>query len=257
MSIHPTAVIDDAVKIGADVTIGPYSVIGPKVEIGDGTWIGPHVVINGPTKIGKENRIYQFASIGEIPQDKKYHGEESKLEIGDRNLIREFVTINRGTADGGDLTRIGNDNWLMAYIHIAHDCHVGNHVIFSNGASLAGHVTVEDYAILGGFTLVHQFCSIGAHAFCGMGSAVSKDVPPYVIINGNPAHPHGLNIEGLKRRNFSKEVIKGIRDAYKLVYRSGYTVEEASAKLGSLAQGCAEVRYFDEFIKASKRGIVR
>ena len=257
MSIHPTAVIDDAVKIGADVTIGPYTVIGPHVEIGDGTWIGPHVVINGPTKIGKENRIYQFASIGEIPQDKKFHGEQSRLEIGDRNLIREFVTINRGTEDGGDITRIGSDNWLMAYIHIAHDCHVGNNVIFSNGTSLAGHVSVEDYAILGGFTLVHQFCSIGKHAFCGMGSAVSKDVPPYVMINGNPAHPHGLNIEGLKRHDFSKEVIKSIRDAYKLVYRSGYTLEEASPKLDALAHGCAELLHFNEFIRASKRGIVR
>jgi len=257
MSVHPTAVIDNAVKIGADVTIGAYSVIGPHVEIGDGSWIGPHVVINGPTKIGKENRIYQFASIGEIPQDKKFHGEQSRLEIGDRNLIREFVTINRGTADGGDITRIGNDNWLMAYIHIAHDCHVGDNVIFSNGASLAGHVTVEDYAILGGFTLVHQFCSIGKHAFCGMGSAVSKDVPPYVIVNGNPAHPHGLNIEGLKRNDFSKEVIKTIRDAYKLVYRSGYTIEEVSPKLEALASGCAELVHFNSFIKASKRGIVR
>ncbi len=257
MSIHPTAVIDPTVKLGENVEIGPYSIIGAGVEIGAGSVIGPHVVINGPTRIGIENRIFQFASIGEVPQDKKFHGEKSILEIGDRNHIREFVTINRGTADGGGITRIGNDNWLMAYIHVAHDCIVGNNVIFSNGASLAGHVTVDDHAILGGFTLVHQFCHIGSHAFCGMGSAVSKDVPPYVIVNGNPSHPHGLNLEGLKRRGFSKETLKQLRDAYKLVYRSGLTLEEALPKLGSLASACAEVAYFTDFIKSATRGIIR
>lgn len=257
MSIHPTAVIDDTARLGKNIEIGPYSIIGPGVEIGAGTIIGPHVVINGPTKIGCDNHIFQFASIGEVPQDKKFHGEDSVLEIGDRNHIREFVTINRGTADGGGITRVGNDNWLMAYIHIAHDCMVGNNVIFSNGASLAGHVTVDDYAILGGFTLVHQFCHVGSHAFCGMGSAVSKDVPPYVIINGNPAHPHGLNLEGLKRRGFSKESLKALRDAYKLIYRSGHTLEEALPKLEDLAAACQEVRLFIDFIKASTRGILR
>lgn len=257
MSIHPTAVIADAVKLGNKVEIGPYSVIGPGVEIGAGSVIGPHVVINGPTKIGADNHIFQFASIGEVPQDKKFHGENSVLEIGDRNHIREFVTINRGTEDGGGITRIGNDNWLMAYIHIAHDCLVGNNVIFSNGTSLAGHVTVDDYAILGGFTLVHQFCHIGSHAFCGMGSAVSKDVPPYVIVNGNPSHPHGLNLEGLKRRGFSKASLKSLRDAYKLVYRQGLTLEEAMPKLELLADSNEEVMVYKEFIKKSSRGIIR
>jgi len=257
MSIHPTAVIDTTAKLGENIEIGPYSVIGPGVEIGAGSIIGPHVVINGPSKIGSDNHIFQFASIGEIPQDKKYHGEDSVLEIGDRNHIREFVTINRGTADGGGVTRIGSDNWLMAYIHIAHDCIIGNNIIFSNGASLAGHVTVDDYAILGGFTLVHQFCHIGSHAFCGMGSAVSKDVPPYMIVNGNPSHPHGLNMEGLKRREFSKESLKSLRDAYKLVYRQGLTLEEAMPKLEQLAESCQEVIYFMDFIKNSSRGIIR
>lgn len=257
MSVHPTAVIDTAVKLGENVEIGPYSIIGPGVEIGAGSVIGPHVVINGPTKIGTDNRIFQFASIGEVPQDKKFHGEDSLLEIGDRNHIREFVTINRGTADGGGITKIGSDNWLMAYIHIAHDCIVGNHVIFSNGASLAGHVTVDDHAILGGFTLVHQFCHVGRHAFCGMGSAVSKDVPPFVIVNGNPAHPHGLNLEGLKRRGFSRETLKSLRDAYRLVYRSGLTLEEALPRLEPLAASCQEVTDFADFIKSSTRGILR
>jgi len=257
MSIHPTAVIDSTVKLGENVEIGPYSILGPGVELGAGCIVGPHVVINGPTKIGVENHIFQFASIGEVPQDKKFHGENSRLEIGDRNHIREFVTINRGTEDGGGITRIGNDNWLMAYIHVAHDCIVGDNVIFSNGASLAGHVTVDDHAILGGFTLVHQFCHIGSHAFCGMASAVSKDVPPYVIVNGNPAHPHGLNLEGLKRRGFSKDALKGLRDAYKLVYRQGLTVDEAMPKLLQLAKSCAEITPFIDFIKSSTRGIIR
>lgn len=257
MSIHPTAVIDTTARLGDNVEVGPYSIIGPDVDIGAGSVIGPHVVINGPTRIGVENHIFQFASIGEIPQDKKFHGEDSILEIGDRNHIREFVTINRGTSDGGGITKIGDDNWLMAYIHIAHDCIVGNNAIFSNGASLAGHVTVDDYAILGGFTLVHQFCHIGSHAFCGMGSAVSKDVPPYVIVNGNPSHPHGLNLEGLKRRGFSKQALKSLRDAYKLVYRQGLTIEEALPKLNQLASNCQEVNDFIDFIKSSSRGIIR
>jgi len=257
MSIDTRAVIDPTARIGNNVTIGPFTVIGKGVEIGDGTWIAPHVVINGPTRIGKENRIFQFASIGEIPQDKKYHGEDSALEIGDRNTIRENVTINRGTADGGGVTRIGSDNWLMAYIHIAHDCIIGDHTIFANAASLAGHVEVGDYAILGGFTLVHQFCRIGAHAFCGMGSAISKDVPPYMMVNGNPAEPHGLNSEGLKRHQFSKETQQSLREAYKLIYRSGLTTQEAIAKMGPLAKSCAEVEKMQYFIQQSQRGIVR
>lgn len=257
MSIDSRACIDSAARIGENVTIGPFCVIGPEVEIGDGTWLGPHVVINGPTRLGRDNRIFQFSSIGEIPQDKKFHGEQSVLDIGDRNTIREFVTINRGTADGGGITKIGNDNWLMAYIHIAHDCIVGNNTIFANAASLAGHVRIEDHAILGGFTLVHQFCTIGEHAFCGMGSAISKDVPPYMMVNGNPAEPHGLNTEGLKRRQFSKETLQALRDAYKVIYRSGYTTQEAVAQLTGLSQSCPEVAKLVTFIQTSQRGILR
>jgi UDP-N-acetylglucosamine acyltransferase len=257
MSIDPRAVIDPSARLGNKVTVGPFSVIGPNVEIGEGTWIGPHVVINGPTQIGRDNRIFQFASIGEIPQDKKFHGEDSVLEIGDRNTIRENVTINRGTADGGGITKIGSDNWLMAYIHIAHDCIIGDHTIFANAASLAGHVRIDDYAILGGFTLVHQFCTIGIHAFCGMGSAISKDVPPYMMVNGNPAQPHGLNSEGLKRHQFSKETQQALRDAYKIIYRSGYTTQEAIKQLAALAQAFPEVANMQCFLESSQRGIIR
>ena len=257
MAVDPRAVIDPKAKIADSVSVGPFSVIGPDVEIDEGTTIGPHVVINGPTSIGKDNQIFQFASIGEVPQDKKFHGENSRLLIGDRNTIREFVTIHRGTEDGGGETRIGNDNWLMAYIHIAHDCIVGNNTIFSNGASLAGHVTVDDFAILGGFTLVHQFCCIGKHAFCGMGTAVGKDVPPYVIVNGNPAHPHGINTEGLKRHGFSKDTIRDIREAYKIIYRSNLTTEEAKPKLTELAVSCKEIQFMIDFLERSMRGIVR
>lgn len=257
MTISTHAVVDPSAEIASNVRIGPFCVIGPNVEIAEGTEIGPHVVINGPTRIGRDNRIFQFASIGEIPQDKKFHGEDSRLEIGDRNTIREFVTINRGTEDGGGVTRIGNDNWLMAYIHIAHDCVIGDHTIFANGASVAGHVTIGNYAILGGFTLVHQFCSVGKHAFCGMGSAISKDVPPYIIVNGNPAHPHGLNSEGLKRHGFSTEALRILRDAYKTIYRSGMTIEEALVKLEVMSVSQAEVIPLAAFLRQSKRGILR
>ncbi len=255
--IHPTAIIDPAARLDESVEVGAYSIIGADVEIAADSWIGPHVVIQGPTKIGRENRIFQFASIGEIPQDKKFHGEVSYLEIGDRNTIREFATINRGTEDGGDITRIGNDNWLMAYIHIAHDCQVGNHTIFANNASLAGHAIVEDHAILGGFTLVHQFCKIGQYAFCGMGSAISKDVPPYVMVNGSPAHAHGLNSEGIKRKGFDKDTIKALRDAYKIIYRSQNTVEQAKHKLKALADKVPEVNNMLLFLEKSERGILR
>lgn len=257
MSIDSRAIIDPSAKLASGVSVGPYSIIGADVEIGENTWIGPHVVIQGPTRIGKDNRLFQFSSIGDIPQDKKFHGESSRLEIGDRNTIREFVTINRGTEDGGGVTRIGDDNWLMAYIHIAHDCIVGNNTIFANNASLAGHAIVEDFAILGGFTLVHQFCQIGKHAFCGMGSAISKDVPPFVIVNGSPAEAHGLNLEGLKRRGFSKETLKLLRDAYKIIYRQGLTIEEAKVKLQALAQHATEVQELLDFLQHSQRGIVR
>ena len=257
MTIDSSARIDAKANIDSDVSIGPYTVIGKNVTIESGAKIGPHVVINGPTHIGKNNTVFQFASIGEVPQDKKFHGEESKLVIGDNNTIREFVTINRGTEDGGGTTVIGNSNWLMAYIHIAHDCQVGNNTIFSNGASLAGHAIVDDDAILGGFTLVHQFCHIGEHAFCGMGSAISKDVPPYMMVNGNPAHPHGINSEGLKRSGFSKDAIKAIKESYKIIYRLGLTVESAKEKLEVLAESNKEVMPLIEFIKNSQRGIVR
>lgn len=257
MTIDSTAIIDPKTNIDSDVTVGAYTVIGPGVTIESGSKIGPHVVVNGPTHIGKNNTIFQFSSVGEVPQDKKFHGEESKLVIGNGNTIREFVTINRGTGEGGGITNIGNDNWLMAYIHIAHDCQVGNNTIFSNGASLAGHAIVDDYAILGGFTLVHQFCHIGQYAFCGMGSAISKDVPPYIMINGNPAHPHGINSEGLKRGNFSKDAIKAIKEAYKIIYRSGLTVDVAKEKLYKLAESQDAVTPLIQFIEKSQRGIVR
>jgi len=255
--IHPTAVIDPAAKLADSVEVGAYSVIGANVEIGDNTWIGPHVVIQGPSKIGAENKLFQFSSIGEVPQDKKFHGETSFLEIGDRNTIREFATINRGTDDGGGTTRIGDDNWLMAYIHIAHDCQVGCNTIFANNASLAGHAIIEDFVILGGFTLVHQFCKIGQHAFCGMGSAISKDIPPYVMVNGSPAHAHGLNSEGIKRKGFSKETLKALRDAYKIIYRSHNTIEVAKAELKSLAEKFPEVQNMLSFLQQSERGILR
>ncbi len=257
MSIDHRAVIDPSARIGANVTIGPFCVIGANVEIGDDTWVGPHVVISGPTRIGKKNRFFQFSSIGEIPQDKKYRGESSVLEIGDNNTVREYVSINRGTDDGGGITRIGNDNWLMAYIHIAHDCLVGNGVTMANAASLAGHVRVDDYAILGGFTLVHQFCSIGSYSFCGMGSAISKDVPPYVMASGNPAQPHGLNIEGLKRRNTDKDAMSALREAYRIIYRSGHTVKEAKVHLTGLAEKYEQVAMMMKFIETSERGILR
>jgi len=255
--IHPTAVIDPSAKLADSVEVGAYSIIGANVEIGDNTWIGPHVVIQGPTKIGVENKLFQFSSVGEVPQDKKFHGEISYLEIGDRNTIREFATINRGTEDGGGTTRIGDDNWLMAYIHIAHDCQIGNNTIFANNASLAGHAIIEDFVILGGFTLVHQFCKIGQHAFCGMGSAISKDVPPYLMVNGSPAHAHGLNSEGIKRKGFSKDAMKALREAYKIIYRSNNTLEVAKTELKPLSEKFQEVQNMLTFLEQSERGILR
>ena len=256
-TVHPTAIIDSSAKIGAGVSVGPYSVIGPDVEIGDNTWVGPHVVINGPTKIGAGNKIYQFASIGEAPQDLKYDGEPTRLEIGDRNTIREYATINRGTVSGGGLTKVGSDNLLMAYIHIAHDCRVGNHVIFSNNASLAGHVHVGDYVILSGFAIVHQFTAIGDYAFVGMGSSITKDVPPYLMISGNPASPHGLNKVGLKRRGFSEDQVRNLIRVYKLLYRQGLGLEEATAQIEAMAKTDEEVVRFSDFLKNSTRSIIR
>lgn len=255
--IHPTAIIDKSANLDEDVTIGPYSIIGADVEIGSGTIIGPHVVVNGPTSIGKKNHIFQFASLGEVPQDKKYAGESTRLEIGDNNVIREYCTISRGTVQDQGITRLGNNNWIMAYVHIAHDCQIGNHTIFANSATLAGHVTIEDYVILGGFTLVHQFCRIGAHCFTGMNSVISQDVPPYLMIAGHMAKPYGINVEGLKRREFSSETLSGLKKAYKILYRSGNSLEKAVVELGELAKQHNDVNNFVEFVKNSTRGILR
>lgn len=255
--IHPTAIIEPGARIGANVSIGAYSLIGPNVEIGDGTWIGPHVVINGHTRIGRENRIYQFASLGEVPQDKKYAGENTRLEIGDRNTIREFCTFNLGTAQDAGVTRIGNDNWIMAYVHIAHDCQVGNHTTFANNAQLAGHVHVDDWAILGGYTGVHQFCHIGAHIMTAVGTVVLQDVPPYLMAAGNSAQPYGINVEGLKRRGFTQESITALKRAYRTLYKSGLMLEEAKERLAEDAKDAPDVQLFLDFLKVSKRGIIR
>ncbi|HEU5280591.1 MAG TPA: acyl-ACP--UDP-N-acetylglucosamine O-acyltransferase [Gammaproteobacteria bacterium] len=254
--IHETAVIDASAKIGKNVSIGPYSVIGPQVEIGEGTWIGPHVVIQGPTRLGKHNKIYQFASVGEAPQDLKFKGEETWLEMGDHNTVREFVTINRGTAQDHAVTKIGDHNLFMAYVHIAHDCVIGNHTVFSNNASLAGHVTIEDYVVFGGFSGVSQFCRVGAHSFVATNAVVIKDVPPYVLVSGHYAKPYGLNTVGLQRRGFSEPIVNDIKRAYKVLYRQGLKVSEAVAVLRETAQP-PEVNAFLQFIEQSKGGIVR
>ncbi len=255
--IDPRAVIDPAAELADDVTIGPYSVIGPDVIIGQSTHVGPHVVINGPTRIGSENKIFQFASIGDAPQDKKYADEPTRLEIGDRNTIREFVSINRGTIQDEGVTRVGDDNWIMAYVHIAHDCNIGNQTIFANNASLAGHVTVGDFAILGGFTLVHQFCSIGAHALTAFGSGVSLAVPPYMTVGGSPARAHGLNMEGLRRRGFSTDSRNVLKQAYKTLYRKNHSLQDAISILKNETAGCAELELLVGFLEQQKRGIVR
>lgn len=254
--IHPQAAIDPRAELADDVSVGAFAVIGPDVHIDSGTTVGPHAVIEGPTRIGKDNRIYQFVSLGADPQDKKYRGEPTELIIGDRNLIREYCTFNRGTAQDLGYTKVGNDNWIMAYVHLAHDCEVGDHTVFANGATLAGHVTIEDYVILGGFTLVHQFVRIGAYAFTGMGSAVSRDVPPYVIASGNLAEPHGLNTEGLRRNGFDTEQIGRLRRAYKTLYRSKLRLEEAMETLKREAEH-PEIRKLLSFLETSKRSIIR
>ena len=254
--IHPTAIIDPKAELEDGVSVGPYAVIGPDVTIGAGTWIGPHVVIQGPTRIGRDNKIYQFSSVGEVPQDKKYRDEPTELIIGDRNVIRENCTLNRGTVQDKGKTVVGNDNWIMAYVHIAHDCEVGNDTIFANGATLAGHVTVEDFAILGGFTLVHQFVRVGAYSFSGMGSALGRDLPPYVMASGNPAQPHGLTTEGLKRRGFDKDQVARLRKAYRTIYRDGLRLEEAIAELDKQSKH-SEVARLVAFLKSSERSIIR
>jgi UDP-N-acetylglucosamine acyltransferase len=255
--IHPTAIVDATARIHETVKIGPYSVIGPDVEVGAGTIIGPHVVLMGPTVIGRENHIFQFASVGDAPQDKKYAGEPTRLVIGDRNTIREGVTINRGTSQDEGITRVGNDNWIMAYVHIAHDCIVGNHVILANNVALAGHSTVGDWAIFGGFSGLHQFCHAGAHCFMGKYAGVSQDVPAYVMVGGTPPAPHGINAEGLKRRGFTPEQIGNIRHAYKLLYRSGLKLSEAVAQIEALATEQPELEVFAASIRDVSRGIVR
>lgn len=255
--IHQTAIIDATAKIADDVEIGPYSIIGAHVEIGSGTWVGPHVVINGPAKIGKNNKIFQFASVGEEPQDLKFSGEDSFLEIGDNNTIRENVTISRGTADGGSITRIANDNLLMAYVHVAHDCQIGSHIVFANSASCAGHVEVGDHAILGGFTLVHQFSKIGAYAFTSMGSIINQDVPPYVVVASSYGKAGGINKVGLKRHGYSDEVIRAIVNAYKITIRSKKPREEVMKEAADLIKKYPEVKRMTDFIKQSERGVVR
>ena len=255
--VHATAQIAPGVRLGADVEVGAYCVIAADVEIGDGTVLGPHVVVNGPTRIGRGNHIHAFASIGGDPQDKKFEGERSELIIGDRNRIREFVTINRGTGQGGGATRIGDDNWIMAYVHIAHDCQVGNHTVFSNNATLAGHVEIGDHVILSGFSGVHQFCRIGAHAFIGMGCLINGDVPPFIIMANEYGRPRGINTEGLKRRGFSPERIAGIRRAYKALYMSGLQLGEAREELERIAADAPDVATMVEFLNQTQRPIVR
>ena len=254
---HPTAIIHPEAKIAADVEIGAYSIIGEHVEIGSGTVVGPHVVIDGHTRIGENNHIFQFSSLGAIPQDKKYAGEPTRLEIGDNNIIREFCTFNLGTVQDGGTTRVGNNNWIMAYVHLAHDCQVGNHTIFANNAQLAGHVLVDDYAILGGFTVVHQFVQIGAHVITGMGTILLQDLPPYVTASGNPAAPHGINSEGLKRRGFSSPAVMAIKRAYKSLYKSGLSLEQAKEVIQSQTEEHPELDLLVEFLSRSERGIVR
>lgn len=257
MMRHPTAIIHPNARLADDVEVGAYTIIGEHVEIAAGTWIGPHVVIEGHTRIGKANRIFQFCSVGAMPQDKKYAGEPTRLEIGDNNTIREFCTLNTGTAQDAGVTRIGNDNWIMAYVHVAHDCQIGSHTIMANGATLGGHVHVGDWVFLGGLSGVHQFVRIGAHAMTGFQTRLSQDLPPYVTAADNPAVAHGINSEGLKRRGFSAEAIMAVKRAYKTLYKSGLSLEDAKAALQSQAAEQPEVQPLVDFLAAATRGILR
>jgi UDP-N-acetylglucosamine acyltransferase len=259
--IHPTALVDPGAELAADVEVGAYSVIGPHVTIGPGTRIASHVVISGRTSIGARNVIASFNAVGGDPQDKKYAGEPTRLEIGDDNTIREYGTYNLGTVQGGGVTRIGNDNWIMAYVHVAHDCRIGDHTIFANKAQIAGHAEVGDWAILGGDTGVHQFVRIGAHAFTGIGTMLRQDVPPFMMVNGDPAAPHGINVEGLKRRGFDAPVISALRNAYRTLYRSGLTLADARSAIDGLALASPEAAealgVLNAFLASATRGIVR
>lgn len=255
--IDSRAIVHPDARIAYDVSIGPFSIVGPNVEIGEGTRVGAHTVIDGRTRIGRGNNIHHHACIGGPPQDKKYGGEETALEIGDGNTIREYVTINTGTVQDAGVTRLGDDNWIMAYVHIAHDCQIGSHIVLANLVQLAGHVVLDDWAYLGGGVLVHQFVHVGAHSFLGMQSALANDVPPYVTISGSPPRPFGINAEGLRRRGFSSESIQTIKRAYRTLYRSGLSFEEALRELETQAQAHDEVRVMADFLARAKRGIVR
>ncbi len=255
--IDARAVVSPQAEIAAEVEIGPFSIIGPNVLIGKGTWIGPHVVINGPTRIGADNKVFQFASLGDAPQDKKYNGEPTWLEVGDRNVFRECVTVNRGTALDKGVTRIGNDNLLMAYSHVAHDCHLGDQIVLANCATLGGHVEIGDWVTMGGLSAVHQYTKVGAHCFIAHHAAVTRDVPPYIMAVGRPAEPHSVNSVGLQRRGFSAEQIQNIRRAYRVLYRSGLKLQAALEELEKAAVSQAEIRPFVDFIKRSSRSIVR
>lgn len=255
--IHPTAIIEKGAQLATDVEIGPYAVIGANVQIGAGTRVGAHTVIAGHTRIGCNNEIFQFASIGGAPQDKKYAGEPTVLEIGDRNTIREFCTFNVGTVQDAGATRLGNDNWMMAYVHLAHDCQIGNHTIFANNSQLAGHVHVDDHAILGGFTAVHQFCRIGSHSITAIGTVVLQDIPPFVTASGNTAQPYGINSEGLKRRGFSADAITRIKRAYKVLYKSGLGLDDARREITAMLAECPQLQLMIDFLGASTRGIIR
>jgi UDP-N-acetylglucosamine acyltransferase len=257
IEVHPSALVDPKAKLARGVKIGPYSIIGPNVEIGEGTSVGPHVVIEGHTRIGRRNKIFPFAALGAEPQDKKYAGEPTRVEIGDDNTIREYVTINRGTVQDGGLTSVGDDNWIMAYVHFAHDCRIGSHTIFANATELAGHVVVGDWAVFGGVTLVHQFVRIGAHAHTGMGTYLAQDLPPFVTAAGNMAKPYGINSKGLQRRGFSAESIEGLKRAYRTLYRKGLTLEEARQELQAQAAACPPVKELVDFLANCKRGFIR
>ena len=255
--ISPHAIIEEGAVIGKDVSIGHFSIIGKHVKIEDGTRVGPHVTLAGHTTIGKNNKIFQYASVGEVPQSTGYKNEPTELRIGNNNIIRECCTLHTGTEEGGGITQIGDDNFLMAYVHIAHDCILGNKIIFANGSSLAGHVLVDDHVILGGFTLIHQFCKIGAHVMTGIGAVSFKDIPPYLKVSGNTARPYGINVKGLQRRGFDEEAILALKQAYRILYRSQLSFMDAISEIRKLADEDSNVKVFADFLTNSERGVVR